>query len=281
MHASAELSGATIVVTGAGSGIGEGIARTGAELGMNVVLADIRAERAESVAQSLRADGTNAIAIATDVRDPEALETLADAAFDTFGQVRVLVNNAGVEATGYTWELSPAQWETVIAVNLFGVFHGVRAFVPRLLTQGAPASIVNLSSIAALSSGPPQQSAYNASKHGVQALSECLHLELQEIGAPITVHVVNPGPVSTRIFADAAAAGTAAVESRKFLGAYVGEHGLTGLQAGRIILDGVRNGDFWIRTHPDMQDDAIARRGQMLTERTAPELVTIAALESL
>jgi NAD(P)-dependent dehydrogenase (short-subunit alcohol dehydrogenase family) len=277
----AALSGGTIVVTGAGSGIGEGVARTAAELGMNVVLADIHAERAEGVARSLRQRGATALVVPTDVRDPESLESLARAAFDAFGEVRILVNNAGVEATGYSWEQSAAQLEAVISVNLFSLFHGLRAFIPRLRVQGTPSSIVNLSSIAALSSGPPQQSAYNASKHGVQALSECLYLELQEIGVPISVHVVNPGPVSTRIFTHASAAGAAAVRSRDVLGTYVGEHGLTGLQAGRIILEGVNNGEFWIRTHPDMQEDAIARRTQMLARRTPPELVSLAAPQTL
>jgi NAD(P)-dependent dehydrogenase (short-subunit alcohol dehydrogenase family) len=275
-----DLSGDTIVVTGAASGIGEGIARTAAELDMNVVLADIHAERVEAVAASLRDGGATAIAVPTDVRQAEALELLAETAFAAFGQVRVVVNNAGVEATGYTWEMTPAHWEAVIAVNLLGVFHGVHAFVPRLLAQGTPASIVNLSSIAALSSGPPQQSAYNASKHGVQALSECLHLELQEVSAQISVHVVNPGPVASRIFTDASARGDAAIETREMLGAYVGEHGLTGLEAGRIILDGVRNSEFWIRTHPAMQEGAVARRAKMLIERIAPQLVGLETLES-
>jgi NAD(P)-dependent dehydrogenase (short-subunit alcohol dehydrogenase family) len=276
-----DLTGETIVVTGAGSGIGEGIARNAAEHHMKVVLADIEADRVEAVARSLREGGATATAIATDVSDFSAVERLADEAFARFGAVRVLVNNAGVEATGYAWETVPADWHRVISVNLLGVFHGVRAFVPRMLKQGSPASIVNLSSIAALSSGPPQQSAYNASKHGVQALSECLHLELAQVDAPITVHVVNPGPVASRIFTDATASGEGAIASREMFGSYVGEHGLTGDEAGRVILDGVRNGEFWIETHPPMQEDAIVRRTQMLACRAAPALVTLDALERL
>lgn len=275
-----DLVGGTIVVTGAASGIGEGIARCAALLGMRVVLADVAMTRLNAVAEDLRTSGSEAIAVPTDVRDPGALEHLAERAFSEFGGVRLLVNNAGVEATGLTWEMSPDDWENVIRVNLFGVFNGVRAFVPRLLEQGEPAGIVNLASIAALASGPPKQSAYNASKHGVQALSECLYLELRERDVPISVHVVNPGPVRTRIFADASAEGDEGAVTRDLLSAYVGEHGLTGLEAGRLIIDGVRSGEFWIRTHPGMQDEAVARRTRMLTERTPPELVTVGEPEA-
>jgi NAD(P)-dependent dehydrogenase (short-subunit alcohol dehydrogenase family) len=273
-----DLIGETIVVTGAGSGIGEGIARAAAAHDMKVVLSDIRAERVDAVAAQLRDAGAEVVSEAVDVRDPDAMQRLADLTFATFGGVRVLVNNAGVEATGYTWEMSPAQWENVIRVNLIGVFNGVRAFLPRMLEQGTRASIVNLSSIAALASGPPQQSAYNASKHGVQALTECLHLELREIDAPVSVHVVNPGPVSTRIFADASAEGAAATDSLEVLGTYVTDHGLTGLEAGRMILAAVGNNDFWITTHPGMRQDAIARRTQMLSELSPPALVPVGSL---
>jgi NAD(P)-dependent dehydrogenase (short-subunit alcohol dehydrogenase family) len=276
-----DLTDGTIVVTGAASGIGEGVAATAAAHGMNVVLADVVEDRLEAVASRLRDNGARAIGVRTDVREPGDLEALAEVAFSEFGGVRVLVNNAGVEATGLTWEMPYAQWELVIRVNLLGVFNGVRAFVPRLLEQGSPSAIVNLSSIAALSSGPPQQSAYNASKHGVQSLSECLHLELQETGAPISVHVVTPGPVRTRIFNDAVAEGATAMERKAFFDEFVTDHGLTGQEAGELILEGVRNGEFWIRTHPDMQQDAVERRAHMLVERTAPTMVLTDSLRDL
>jgi NAD(P)-dependent dehydrogenase (short-subunit alcohol dehydrogenase family) len=276
-----DLSGGTIVVTGGGSGIGEGIAHAAAGAGMRVVVADVVDDRAEAVAAALRAGGGEAVAVATDVGDAAALERLADVAYATFGAVRLLVNNAGVEATGQTWRMAPARWEQVIRVNLIGAFHGVRAFVPRMLEQGERAAIVNLSSIAALSSGPPQQSAYNASKHGVQGLSECLHLELVEIGAPISVHVVTPGPVRTRIFTDGVADSTDAEQLRDFFGRFVADHGISGREAGDMILDGLRRGEFWIRTHPAMQQDAVRRRAEMLVARTAPELVRTESLQEL
>lgn len=281
MSAGEDLQNETAVVTGAASGIGEGTARCAASLGMRVVLADLVRDRLEQVTQELRVDGADAVAVPTDVRDPDALERLAEVAYEGVGSVRLLVNNAGVEATGYSWEMVPRAWEQVIRVNLLGVFHGVWAFVPRMLAQGSPAGIINLSSIAALSSGPPQQSAYNASKHGVQALSECLALELLEVGAPVTVHVVNPGPVKTRIFTDAAAEGEKAAAARSTYDDFVSDEGLTGLEAGELIIEGFRRGEFWIRTHPEMQDDAVARRAQMLTQRTPPGLVTLDTLQDL
>jgi NAD(P)-dependent dehydrogenase (short-subunit alcohol dehydrogenase family) len=281
MNQHIDCTSGTIVVTGAASGIGEGIARSAARRGMDVVLADVAADRLEAVAAALQAGGTRAVAVRTDVRDPDDLEALAESAFSAFGDVRIVVNNAGVEATGLTWKMPVAQWEQVIRVNLLGVFHGVRAFVPKLIEQGMPAAVVNLSSIAALSSGPPQQSAYNASKHGVQALSECLHLELLEAGAPISVHVVTPGPVRTRIFTDAAAEDETAQERKDFFDEFVTGHGLTGTEAGEVILDGVSTGNFWIQTHPEMQEDAVQRRARMLVERAAPELVTTESLSEL
>src|SRR5215210_4026416 len=119
-----DLSGGAIVVTGAASGIGEGIARTAASRGMDVVLADVIEDRLAAVASALRADGTRVVAVRTDVGEPDNLEALAEAAFSAFGGVRVLVNNAGVEATGLSWEMAPAQFEQVIRVNLLGVFNG-------------------------------------------------------------------------------------------------------------------------------------------------------------
>lgn len=276
-----DLSGGTLVVTGAGSGIGEGIARRAAALGMDVVLADVAADAVEAVAAELRASGARARAVVTDVRDYAAVEELADVACGSFGDVRVLVNNAGVEATGRAWEMRPEHWQDVVAVNLLGAFHGVRAFVPRMLEQGTRAAIVNLSSIAALSSGPPQQSAYNASKHGVQGFSECLRLELLQAGAPISVHVVTPGPVRSRIFTDARADGAGAERARAFFDEFVTSAGLTPLEAAEVILSGVAAGTFWIETHPRMQEDAVQRRARMLVARTAPEHVDTDSLRNL
>lgn len=265
------LDGA-IVVTGAASGIGEGVAREAAERGLRLVLADLDEAGLGALSDDLATAGAEVLSRPVDVGDPAAVEDLAAAAFERFGRVRVLVNNAGIEATGAVWETSPETFERVVRVNLLGTFNGLRAFLPRLLEQGAPASVVNLASLASVISGPTLQAAYNASKHGVQALTETLYLELAQRGAPISVHIVNPGPVATRIFEGAAVEGEAAAAAHREFSAMVSTVGLTGREVGEIVLDGVEAGEFWICTHPSWHDAAAAQRAAMLTGRRAPSL---------
>ncbi len=271
MEGTKKLEGA-VVVTGAASGIGEGIARRAATLGMDVGISDIDEERLGEVAESIAAGGTKVLSRVVDVGDPDAFEELAAAAFAQFDRIRVFVNDAGVEATGRVWETSPETFGHVMRVNLLGTFNGLRAFVPRLIDQGSDASVVNVSSLASLMSGPPQQSAYSASKHGVQSLTETLYLELAEVGAPISVHIVNPGPVATHIFSDAATEGAAGEAAYKEFVTLTSERGMTGLEAGEIILDGVARGDFWIATHPAWRDAAAASRAEVIGIPTVPRL---------
>jgi len=263
------LDGGTIAVTGAGSGIGAGIARAAAARGMRVVVSDVAADRAEAVAAELRDGGADAVAVVADVGEAAAVERLADVACER-GDLRVAVNNAGVEATGRVWEVPPEATERLIRVNLLGAFNGVRAFVGRMVAAGEPAAVVNVASMAALISGPVSQAAYNASKHGVQALTESLALELAEAGAPIAVHVVNPGPVATRIFTDAPTAGERGAGARDDYHAMVTEQGISGDEAGAIVVAGVERGGFWIETHPEMRAAASAQRARMLTGALPP-----------
>ena len=138
------------------------------------------------------------------------------------------------------------------------------------VAAGEPAAVVNVASMAALISGPVSQAAYNASKHGVQALTESLALELAEAGAPIAVHVVNPGPVATRIFTDAPTAGERGAGARDDYHAMVTEQGISGDEAGAIVVAGVERGGFWIETHPEMRAAASAQRARMLTGALPP-----------
>jgi NADP-dependent 3-hydroxy acid dehydrogenase YdfG len=140
-----KLKGGVAVITGAGSGIGEGLARHAAEIGMTVVLADIAKDRIDKVAADIVAEKGKALAVPTDVSKPEALEALADAAYNAFGEVRLLINNAGIETLGYTWEIPAATWDKTLGININGVVHGVRAFVPRMIAAGKPAFIANTS----------------------------------------------------------------------------------------------------------------------------------------
>ena len=200
------FEGGVAVITGAGAGLGEGLARRAADLGMKLVLADIAQDRVDALAEALRAGGTEVLALAVDVSKAEALDELAAKTHARFGDVRLLINNAGVETIGNSWELTAAQWDRTLDINIHGVVHGVRAFAPRMLQAGEPAYIANLASVGAFGQ-MPLQTAYMVTKHAVQAFSECLYLEMQLQDKPIHVSSIIPGMVKTRIFDDAVPSG--------------------------------------------------------------------------
>jgi NAD(P)-dependent dehydrogenase (short-subunit alcohol dehydrogenase family) len=262
------FSGKTAVITGAGSGIGAALARHASGLGMQVVLADVSEERLDQVAQSIAGRG-HVVTVPTDVTDAAAVERLAARAYD-MGPVRLLFNNAGIESTGPLWELTPQRWDQMMKVNVYGVFHGIKAFVPRMLADGVRASIVNTSSIGGLSVGP-FQGAYIASKFAVQALTECLFMELQAQQANIAVSVVTPGPVSTLIFEDAVALEKEGADAyRTTMRTMLRDQGMTPDQAAAIIFAAVAEERFWIFTHPEMMEEIVTRRADMILNATPP-----------
>lgn len=189
------------VVTGAASGIGLATAHRLADEGMHLALADIESDALAAAEEAIRAKGVDVLARRTDVMSEDAVNELADAAFDRFGTVHVVFNNAGVAATAATlraraWEGSLADWDWTMGVNFMGVLHGVRAFVPRILENGDEGHIVNTASIAGLVSGA---NPYNVSKHGVVCLTEGMYVDLKEMGASVSASVVCPGLINTRI----------------------------------------------------------------------------------
>ena len=153
------------VITGAASGIGRGMAKRFAAEGMSVVLADIEVEPLAKLETDLRATGATVLAVRTDVSNADDVENLAVQTLDTFGAVHILCNNAGVVCSRPIWEHTLADWEWVLGVNLWGVVHGIRAFVPRMLTQETECHIVNTASILGLVRGPGE-GIYKVSKHG-------------------------------------------------------------------------------------------------------------------
>jgi NAD(P)-dependent dehydrogenase (short-subunit alcohol dehydrogenase family) len=244
----------TAVITGGGSGIGLGLAFALARQGANVVIADINGERAADAAAQLReATGVRTIGIETDVSDAASVEALADTAFTTFGNVHVLANNAGVTTIGLSWESSLENWSLAIGVNLMGVVHGTRAFLPRMIAGGEPGHIANTSSMAGLIP-IPLQAPYVASKHAVVGFTQSLQQELQSVGAPIGVSVVCPGRVATNINADTRrrteeeAAGEVTAQTREILGqlSHALESGMSGTDAGQVILEAIRSDRFWV-----------------------------------
>ncbi|MCR9184591.1 MAG: SDR family NAD(P)-dependent oxidoreductase [Halieaceae bacterium] len=266
------LRGGVAVITGAGSGIGEGLARVSAEQGMRVVVADIAEDRAQLVAESIRAQGGEAMAVRVDVADAPSIDALAATTHDAWGDVTLLINNAGVETLGLTWELSAAQWDKTLNINIHGAIHGVRAFAPRMIASGQPAWIANTASIGGLGMMPVQTS-YILSKHAMISFSECLFLEMQISKAPIQVSAVLPGPVATRIFEDGGTTTNSASEQhRVMMHGMLSSDGISGYEAAQRILPQIAAGEFWVSTHPELTREFAAGRAAHLSALQPPAL---------
>jgi NAD(P)-dependent dehydrogenase (short-subunit alcohol dehydrogenase family) len=277
-----DLEGKVAVVTGGASGIGLGLARRFASERMRLVLADVeRAALDEATADLADAFGADSVmGVPTDVRDDEAVDALAAAAFERFGTVHVLCNNAGVGVGGLTWTVPPDRWRWAVDVNLLGVARGIRAFVPRMIEQDE-GHVVNTASAAGILTGPAM-APYYATKHAVVALSESLHFDLQLTGATVGVSVLCPEWVRTNI-ADSERnrpSDVAPVESGPVPGVDVDPEMVRALIQGLIaggmdpgdvaaqVVDAIRTGRFWVLTHATTVQaarqrwDAIASDGQ-------------------
>ncbi|MFL9682676.1 SDR family NAD(P)-dependent oxidoreductase [Streptomyces sp. KL110A] len=270
------FAGRVAVVTGASSGIGAGLARQAAKLGMKVVLADIAADRLAAFAEELRATGAEVESVVTDVADPGSVEALADTAYTRFGTVDLLVNNAGIMAMGYSWEIPAERWDAMLRVNIGGYVNGIRAFVPRMLERGERAWVVNVSSIGGLLPSP-LMAPYSVTKFGTLALSESLHYEMLMKGAPIQVSVVTPGSVKSEIFKAARPGETAPPEIAAFnerLQTLADEHGLTPEEHAERVLDMVAEGKYWAIPQPEQLFPALQPRTDMILARENPRLPT-------
>ena len=201
-----ELRDRVAVITGAASGIGYGLAEVFAAEGMRLVLADIDEGRLNSAAAKLSEQGATVLAMAIDVAQPERVDELASRTLARFGAVHVLCNNAGVSASLRTiWEAPLADWHWIMGVNVMGVVHGLRSFMPILLEQ-PEAHVVNTASILGLVTSSEGGGAYAASKHAVVALTEALQVQLDRAGAAhVGVSCLCPGPVDSQIVANSAA----------------------------------------------------------------------------
>ena len=194
-----EFSGKVAVVTGGASGIGRAIAEWCVREGVKVVLSDVEAAALDKAGEELKAMGGTVVCVKTDVSRREEVEALARRAFEEFGGVHLLFNNAGVAAGGSPWMATWQDWEWVLGVDLWGVIHGVKVFTPLMLEQNTECHIVNTASAAGLIAGG-FSAPYSASKHAVVALSESLYLALEQRKSPLKVSVLCPGVVKTNIF---------------------------------------------------------------------------------
>lgn len=194
-----DFIGKVAVVTGGASGIGMAMALRFAAERMKVVLADIEDSSLEKAASEVKNSGAKVIAVHTDVSKAECVDALCRKALDTFGAVHIVCNNAGVgPVPGPLWESTVADWQWVLGVNLWGVIHGIRTFVPVMLKQQVEGHIVNTASIVGLLSCP-ELGIYCATKHAVVSISESLYWQLMTAGSHIRASVLCPGFVPTRI----------------------------------------------------------------------------------
>ena len=194
-----DISGKTAIVTGAASGIGLGIATALAEAGANVVMADIQKDAVEQAAHGLSGTNKRVMPVRIDVtQEQSVLDALAEAERN-FGKLHIACNNAGVPMHGTRMiDVPPADWEFVIGVNIWGIIHGIRHFVPAIIRHGEEGHVVNTASVAGFQNRRgTNQGPYSMSKYAALSLSEALEQELE--GTNVGVSVLCPGPINTNI----------------------------------------------------------------------------------
>ncbi len=255
-----DFHGKVAVVTGGASGIGFGIAGYAARAGMRVVLADIEADALERAATEIRAMGTDVLAVPTDVARAESVAALAERTVAAYGGVHLLVNNAGVVSGGPLWERTLADWEWVMGVNLWGVVHGIRSFVPLMLAQEGGGYIVNTASAAGLVTAPAL-GIYTVTKHAVVAISETLSAQLAQQGGTVKVSVLCPMWVNTRLvtsernrpaaFQNSSAETDPAPAEVKAIRPMI-ESGKSPEEVAEAVFAAIRDERFYILPHPEV-----------------------------
>jgi NAD(P)-dependent dehydrogenase (short-subunit alcohol dehydrogenase family) len=270
-----KLSGKLAVVTGAGSGIGRELAWACARKGACVVLADIDEPGMEETA---RGCATPTLRIRCDVSKAQQVEALAQEAYRQLGAVHALFNNAGVAVTGPAWSATLEDWQWVLGINLMGVVHGVRAFVPRMLQANTEGHVVNTASVAGLLS-LPGSAVYCASKHAVVTLSECLHHDLRVAKAAIGVSVLCPAFVNTGIAesrrhrpGELAATNPLSAPYDDAMRKAVAAGRLTAADVAALTIDAVENDRFYVLPHQKIKNAIETRMHDILGELTPTDV---------
>jgi len=277
-----EYQGKTAVITGAGSGFGLEFARIAQQRGMHLVLADIQQDALDAARQEFEAAGASVLVRRVDVSKAEEVEALAAATFERFGAPHLLFNNAGVGCGGLIWEGSLDDWNWVMGVNLWGVVHGVRAFVPAMIEAGRQDAsyrghVVNTASMAGLLN-PPNMGVYNVSKEAVVSVSESLFHDLALVGASVGASVLCPYFVPTRIMdAERNRPGPAPVLTRsQEIGLETGRKAVrsgkvSAQDVARLTFEGIDEGRFYIYSHPHALGNLKARMSGMLDAGVPPD----------
>ena len=269
----ADLHGKTAVVTGGASGIGLALARRLKAEGMAIMLADVDAASLEAAAA-----GLGVPSVVADVRDPESMAELADAAVERLGAIHLLCANAGVSRMAGITRLSPEDWRWLFDVNVFGAVNTVHAFLPALKANPEGGHVLITASLSSLYA-TRAQAAYGATKYALAAFGETLALELQAEGSKVGVSLICPGPVRTNLGASYSKrearyvvppAGEAGpdVHEQAFRGTVDEDDWKTPDQIADAALKGLRRGEFWIFTHPRMMA-SVEARSRGIAEATA------------
>jgi NAD(P)-dependent dehydrogenase (short-subunit alcohol dehydrogenase family) len=273
-----EFKNKVAVVTGAASGIGLGLAERCVKEGMKVVLADVEEPALAQAEKELRALGGTVLSVRTDVSKAKDMEALAKKTLNEFGAVHLLFNNAGLEVRGTVWEQTLADWEWIISVNLWGVIHGIRVFVPIMLRQQTECHIVNTASTASLICSPGLGS-YKVTKQGILGLSETLYLELKQRNTQLGVSVVCPSFVRTRIQQSERNRPTdlqnqpgevqISPEEQSQIQWFreQNEKGMSTEQFAEIVFNGIKKNQFYIISHPESMTSIRQRMEDILHQR--------------
>ena len=279
-----DLVGKVAVITGAGSGFGREFARIAASERMKLVLADVQQDALDGAVGEARASGAQAVGLRVDVASAADVQRLAERTMKEFGAVHVLFNNAGVAGGGgFVWEASLKDWQWVLGVNLMGVVHGIRSFVPLMLKQDCECHVVNTASAAGLVSAP-LMAAYNVSKHGVVTLSETMFHELRAAGAKVGVSVLCPAFVPTNIgqsernrpaaLTEVAPPTASQIAARQRAEKAVGSGRLSAAEVARMTFEAVREDRFYVITHPKMLASVELRLQDIGTQRNPSDPYT-------
>lgn len=271
-----KFTGKVAVITGGASGMGYSMAEKFLTLGANVVIADIEQSALDS-AQNRLSELGEVLAVRTDVSSNDSIEQLAASTIDRFGSVHIVCNNAGVETGGSFNVISEQSWRWVMDVNYFGVLNGCRAFLP-LLEREQEAHIINTASVAAFNTGTATMTPYCTSKFAVLALSECLEVELKAKNSPVSVHVLAPGPVKTRMTEAernrpqglAISQEPERVEMMATLARLTAEMGMEPEEVADLVVNAISEDQFFILTHPEMALEGVRRRLRWMETGEAP-----------
>ena len=274
------FKGRTAVITGAASGFGLETSRIAAGEGMNVVMADVQPDALDRAAAEIGATGAAVLPFRLDVSKAVEVDALAAATLQRFGAPHVVFNNAGVGGGGLIWENTLADWEWVLGVNLMGVVHGIRSFVPMMLEAakrdpGYEGHIVNTASMAGLVN-PPNMGVYNVSKHAVVSLTETLYQDLRLVTDQVTASVLCPFFVTTGITRSErnrpAALAAAPPTKSQLIGQAmsdkaVGSGRITAPMVAQYVFDALREQRFYIYSHPRALGSVQSRMQDLLEPR--------------